>query len=251
LIRYSIAAGIARITLDRAEKRNALNLEMIAALKHALEQSAADNAVRIVVLEGAGHDFCAGMDLASLHGTAEAGVLDHLDTARRLAEVFLAIRKHPRPVVAAVRGRALGGGCGIATASDLILAAESAAFGYPEVKVGLVAAMVMAILRRSVSDKRAFELLATGEAIGAKEAAAIGMINRVFPDGEFDRSVQAYAEDLAAKSASALELMKNLLHHTDGLSFEAALESGIYTNAVARMTDDAKRGIGRFTRKAR
>ena len=251
MIRYSLAAGVARMVLDRAEKRNALNLEMVAALKTALDQSAADAAVRVVILEGAGRDFCAGMDLASLNETAGEGVLDHLETARRLADVFLAIRKHPRPVVAAVRGRALGGGCGLATASDVILSAESAAFGYPEVKIGLVPAMVMAMLRRSVSEKRAFELMATGEAIGAREAESIGMVNRVFPDGEFDQRVEAYAQGLAAKSASALGLMKNLLHHTDGMTFQAALESGIYTNAVARMTEDAQREVERFTKKAK
>ncbi len=135
------------------------------------------------MLAGAGQDFCSGADLAALDRTADAGVLDHLATARELADVFLAMRHHPKPIVAAVRGRAFAGGCGLATACDIVLAAESAQFGYPEVKIGFIPAMVMAILRRSVSEKRAFELLTTGDPISAAEALSIGLINRTFPDG--------------------------------------------------------------------
>jgi len=248
LIRYSQASGIARITLHRPEKRNALSPEMIASLRAVLEQSAEDDAIRVVLLTAAEPDFCAGLDLSGLHASAE-NVLDHIGAARELAEIFLAIRRHPRPVVAAVRGRALGGGCGLATGSDLIVASDSAKFGYPEVNIGFVPAMVMAILRRSVSDKRAFELLATGEVISAAEAHAIGMINRVFPDAEFESNVEKYVANLASKSASSLSLTKNLLYHTDGMTFEAALEAGIHTNALARMTEDARRGFERFTKK--
>ncbi len=250
MILYKAADGIARITLNRPEKRNALSPELIAALTDSLAQSAKDQAIRVVLLTGAGQDFCAGMDLASLDRTAEAGVLDHLETARHLADLFLAMRHHPRPIVAAVKGRALAGGCGLATACDLILAAESAQFSYTEVKIGFVPAIVMAILRRSVSEKRAFELVTTGEAITAAEARAIGMINRVYPDAEFDASVQAYAAELAEKSASAVGLSKKLLYHTDGMTFEAALDAGVHGNALARMTEDARRGIARFVKRS-
>jgi len=108
----------------------------------------------------------------------------------------------------------------------------------------------MAILRRSVSEKRAFELVTTGEAITAAEARAIGMINRVYPDAEFDASVQAYAAELAEKSASAVGLSKKLLYHTDGMTFEAALDAGVHGNALARMTEDARRGIARFVKRS-
>ena len=150
LLSYSVNAGIARITLNRPEKRNALNPELIAALGEALAISSRDTKVRVVLIAGAGKDFCAGLDLATLDVADEAGALEHLESAQRLANVLLAIRRHPRPVVAAVHGRALGGGAGIATACDLILAAESASIGYPEVKIGFVPAMVAALLRRSV-----------------------------------------------------------------------------------------------------
>ena len=161
-ILYQVDRGVARITLNRPEKRNALNPEITAELKDAIAHSD-----QLILLSGAGADFCSGADLSGLQSMFEAGVMDHLSSARALAELFLAMRRHPRPIIAAVRGRALAGGCGLATAADIVLASESARFGYPEVNIGFVPAMVMAILRRSVSEKRAFELLATGETISA------------------------------------------------------------------------------------
>ncbi len=250
MIKYHVEDGIARITLNRPEKRNALNPDLIAALHEGLTRSAADSNVKVVLLTGAGKDFCSGADLAGLDQAAEAGVMNHMDTARHMADAFLAMRHHPRPVVAAVRGRALAGGCGLATACDLILAEESAQFGYPEVKIGFVPAMVMAILRRSISEKRAFELITTGEIITAAQAHAAGLINRVYADDEFATGVEDYVTALASKSASAVALSKNLLYHMDGMSFETALEAGIHGNALARMTDDARRGIERFVKKA-
>lgn len=249
MIEFAEDAGVARITLNRPEKRNALNAELIAAIHDALAQTASDENVRLVVISGAGQDFCSGADLGGLNQSADSGVLDHLATARGLAELFLAMRHHPRPIVATVRGRALAGGCGLATACDLVLAEESAQFGYPEVKIGFVPAMVMAILRRSVSEKRAFELIATGEIINAAQAHAVGMINRVYPDAEFEARAEDYVQALAAKSASAVSLGKNLLYHMDGMTFDQAIEAGIHGNALARMTGDARRGIERFLKK--
>jgi len=248
-ILYSVNGAVARITLNRPEKRNALNDEVIAALKDTLALAAEEEQVRVVLLTGAGQDFCTGADLAAFNEAAEAGVLDHLATAHELADLFLAIRRHPKPVVAAVRGRALAGGCGLATACDIILAAESAQFGYPEVKIGFIPAMVMAILRRSVSEKQAFELLTTGDPVGTAYAQSIGLINRVFPDETFEASVEAYVELLAARPASAVSLTKSLLYHIDGMTFDAAIEAGARANAIGRMTADAKLGIKRFAKK--
>jgi methylglutaconyl-CoA hydratase len=248
-ILYNAEGAIARITLNRPEKRNALNDEVIGGLKDSLALAAEDQQVRVVLLTGAGQDFCAGADLAALDRAAEAGVLDHLSTARELADLFLAMRRHPKPVVAAVRGRALAGGCGLATACDIILAAESAQFGYPEVKIGFIPAMVMAILRRSISEKQAFELLTTGDPVGTVYAQSIGLINRVFPDEIFEQSVEAYVELLAARPASAVSLTKSLLYHIDGMTFDAAIEAGARANALARMTVDAKLGISKFAIK--
>lgn len=245
-ILYTIDGAIAVITLNRPEKRNALDDELIAGLNAALRRADADEAVRAVIITGAGKDFCAGADLRQLERIAERSVLENLRDAETLMELFLNIRRVRIPVIAAVRGRALAGGCGLATACDIVLAAESARFGYPEVKIGFVPAMVMAILRRNVSEKRAFELITRGEELSAAEAERIGLINRVFPDESFASEVERYASTFADRSRSAVVLTKRLLYQMDGMSFEAALRSGADTNAIARMTEDCRQGIARF-----
>jgi methylglutaconyl-CoA hydratase len=249
-ITYAVNAGVARITLNRPEKRNALNAELIGALRSAMNQAASDASARVILLRGAGKDFCAGMDLASFASRGDQSVMDHLADARLVADLFIEMRRNPRPIVAAVHGRALAGGAGLATACDLILAAESAQFRYTEVDLGFVPAIVTVALRRSVSEKRAFEMLAAGAAVTAAEGLAIGMVNHVYPDAEFDDRVEEYAVVLARKSASAAALTKGLLYNIDGMAFESALEAGVQTNALARMTDDARRGFEQFvTRK--
>ena len=247
---YSAGSGIARITLNRPDKRNALDEELIAGIRQALIQSGQDDSVRIVTITGAGADFCAGADLAALQRIQDAGVMDNLADARRLADLFLDMRRHPRPIVSLVRGRALAGGCGLATAADIVLAAESAQLGYPETKIGFVPAIVMAILRRSVTEHRAFELLATGETISARCALEIGLINRVYSDDTFEVDAQAFITQLAARSPSALTLTKSLIYQTDQLSIEAALNAGIQANTLARLTDDYRRGIEQFLKKS-
>jgi methylglutaconyl-CoA hydratase len=243
-ILYQVDGAFARITLNRPDKRNALDSELIAELRAAIMASD-----RLILLSGAGSDFCSGADLTLLHNMAEATILDHVSSARELADLFLAMRRHPHPIIVAVRGRALAGGCGLATAADIILAAESAQFGYPEVNIGFVPAMVIAILRRSLSEKRAFELITTGDLISAQTAFDYGLINRVFADETFDVDVQAFTSRMASKSQSALMLSKRLLYHIDSMNFEAAVEAGIQTNAIARSTEDFKRGVARFSKK--
>jgi methylglutaconyl-CoA hydratase len=151
-----------------------------------------------------------------------------------------------KPVVALVRGRALAGGCGLATACDLVLAAGSAQFGYPEVRIGFVPAMVMAILRRNVSEKRAFELIVRGHPVSAAEAERIGLINHVWADDAFEAESAAVLEDLAARSESAVQLSKRLLYNSDAMGFDAAIRAGADVNVVARMTDDMQAGVARF-----
>jgi methylglutaconyl-CoA hydratase len=247
---YSVDEGVARITLNRPEKRNALDDEMIAEIRHALAERASDEAVRVVLITGAGNDFCAGADLVAIERLSRATVMENVADARHLGDLFLEMRRHPRPIVAAIRGRALAGGCGMATAADFVLAAETAQFGYPEIKIGFVPAMVMAILRRSVSEKRALELLATGEIIPARRALEIGMITRVLADAAFENEVRSFAAKLAARSSSAVELTKSLFYQMDAVSFDAALSAGVQTNALARLTEDCRRGIQQFLKKS-
>jgi methylglutaconyl-CoA hydratase len=239
-------AGIARIILNRPDRRNALSRALVEELKDSLALADADERIRVAAISGAGPDFCAGADLEEVRDTVEEGVLSSLDDAESLGELFLLIRRMEIPVVAAVHGRALAGGCGLATACDLVLASSDAHFGYPEVRLGFVPAMVMAILRRSVGEKQAFELISLGETIGAERAFAIGLVNRVLPAGEFAEGANEFLADLAARSASAVSLGKRLLYQIDGSSFEAAIRAGAQVNALARLTDDCREGVGRF-----
>src|SRR5206468_12916676 len=223
--------------------------ELIQSLKHALRSADRDENVRVVVLSGAGADFCSGADLGALERISNASVTENLADARSLMELFGLIREVRVPVIAAVRGRALAGGCGLALACDLVLAERSARFGFPEVKIGFVPAMVMAILRRNVSEKKAFELIALGEEIAAADAATLGLINHAFEDANLEPQVQALAQRLAKLSASALGLSKRLLYKTDSLSFTGAMESGMDVNVIARMSEDSKKGIARFLKQ--
>jgi methylglutaconyl-CoA hydratase len=238
--------GVTRLVLNRPEKRNALNAELVAALKDALRQADADAGVRVVAIEGAGKDFCSGADLSALRRIADASAMENLADVDELAELFQLPRRMSKPVVALVRGRALAGGCGLATACDLVVAAASAQLGYPEVRIGFVPAMVMAILRRNVSEKRAFELIVRGGSISAAEAERIGLINHVFADDEFDARAAALLGELAERSASAVALSKRLLYNSDAMGFDAAIRAGADVNVVARMTDDMRAGIARF-----
>lgn len=245
-LRVATEEGIARLTLDRPDKRNALDAALIEALKAALRRADADPAVRVVAIEGAGRDFCSGADLSALRTIAAADTMENLADVDALAELFLLPRRMRKPVVACVRGRALAGGCGLATACDVVLAAESAQLGYPEVRIGFVPAMVMAILRRGVSEKRAFDLVVRGRPVPAAEAERLGLVTHVYADADFDRERDLYLADLAGQSASAVQLSKRLLYHADGMGFEAALRAGADVNVIARATPDLKAGVARF-----
>ena len=246
---FAVEGAVARLTLNRPEKRNALNAAVIAGLKENLRQASEDERVRVVVIAGAGKDFCSGADLSALQQVAQASVDENAEDARTLLELFLLIREVRVPVVAAVTGRALAGGAGLASACDLVLASASARFGYPEVKIGFVPAMVMAILRRNVSEKRAFELVTRGAEISADEAKEFGLVNRVFADESFETDVENYLRDFEKLSRSAVSLTKTLLYQLDGLSFSAALQTGADINVIARLTTDCQERVAKFLRK--
>lgn len=246
---YTIEGTVAFITLNRPEKRNALNDQLVAELKASLRRADEHASIRACVITGAGADFCSGADLSQLRKISESSIVENLADAESLGELFTLIRRVRVPVVAAVRGRALAGGCGLATACDIVLAAETARFGYPETKIGFVPAMVAAILRRNVSEKRAFELLTRGAEITAEEAERIGLVNKVFRDETFAADVETYVAGFERVSRSAVMLTKRLLYQVDGMTFDASIAAGADTNAIARMTEDCQKGIARFLRK--
>ena len=241
--------AILTITLNRPEKRNALNDALINSLKDALREADKADKLRAILIKGAGRDFCSGADLSALQKISENGVLENLSDAENLLELFALIRKIKIPVIAAVHGKALAGGCGLATACDLVLASRSARFGYPEVKIGFVPAMVMAILRRNLSEKRSFELITQGFDFSSEEAERINLINRVFDDETFDEDVKNYVSIYENVSRSAVVLSKKLLYQMDGMTFETALETGAEVNTIARLTEDCRRGIAKFLEK--
>lgn len=249
VVLFEIVGGVARITLNRPEKRNALNEALISGLKDRLAAADTDSTVKVAVITGAGNDFCAGADLSALQKISEASVEENAADAKSLLDLFAMIRNLRIPVIAAVRGRAVAGGCGLANACDLVLASETARFGYPEVKLGFVPAMVTAILRRNVSEKRAFELLTRGDEIGAEEAKSLGLVNQVYSDEEFESKVNDYVKGFERLSASAIALTKTLMYQIDGMSFEEALQTGADVNVTARMTEDCQQGIARFLKK--
>jgi len=249
VVLYDVSEGVARITLNRPAKRNALNDELIGGLKELLQRAHDDHDVRVILLGGAGADFCSGADLSALQKISTASVEENLEDATALMELFVLMRSTRQPVIAAVKGRALAGGCGLASACDIVLAARSSRFGYPEVKIGFVPAIVMAILRRNVGEKRAFELLTLGGDIDAQTAVDMGLANRILDDEAFDDEVAAFVDQYAKVSSSAVALTKKLLYQIDAMSFEDALRCGVDTNVTARLSNDCQKGIERFLKK--
>ncbi len=250
MLRYEVADRVATLTLNRPEKRNALNAALVAALKDGLARAEADADVRVVALTGAGPDFCSGADLAELERIAAMSLEENVEDARSLGALFTRMRSFPKPIVAVVRGRALAGGCGLASACDLVLAHEASEFGYPEVHLGFVPALVMTILRRRVGEGIAFELVARGERFDAVEAHRLGLVNRVLADAAFEDDVHDYLASLAKKPPTALALTKRLLHELDELDFDAGIERAAQVNAEARMTDACRKGVRRFLERA-
>lgn len=245
----TLADGVLAGTLNRPEKKNAIDSEMIDELAALLERAELESAVRVVVLRGAGKDFCAGMDLAELLASADRTVDQNRAAALRFGGLFLQMRSLPKPVIAVVQGRALAGGCGLATACDLVLAAESAQFGYPEVQRGFVPALVMNMLRRAVGEKVAFDLAATGRLMTAREAERAGLVSRVWPDAEFDAAAPQLVQSIAGLSATALALTKQQLYRLDGVGFEEGIQLSADVNAVSRTTPDFRTAIAAFLKK--
>ena len=242
----SLDRGILSITLNRAEKRNAINAASVELLHQFLEQADLDANVRIVLIRGAGKDFCAGADLDELLASADQTSDQNEASAYRLGQIFERIRTLPKPVVALVQGRALAGGAGLATACDLVLASDTAQLGYPEIQRGFVPAMVATLLQRATGEKIALDLVLTGRLLGAEEARAVGLISRVVPAGELENEGIQLALRLAGASATALALTKRVLFEQEGKSFAEGIKLGARVNAVARSTPDFRTSIASF-----
>ena len=242
----SLDRGILSITLNRAEKRNAINAASVELLHQFLEQADIDANVRVVLIRGAGKDFCAGADLEELLASADQTPDQNEASAYRLGQIFERIRTLPKPVVALVQGRALAGGAGLATACDLVLASDTAQLGYPEIQRGFVPAMVATLLQRATGEKFALDLILTGRLLGAEEARVAGLISRVVPAGQLEQEGIALAVRLAGSSATALALTKRVFFEQEGKSFSEGIRLGARVNAVARSTPDFRTSIASF-----
>jgi methylglutaconyl-CoA hydratase len=249
-IRMSAEGSIGRITLARPEKKNALDRVMADELAEALF-AMSESPVKVVAIDGDGPDFCTGADLAAIEEMLDAPRQQHIDDAKALGHVFHTIRRMEKPVVALVRGRAYAGGAGLASACDIVLAHEEARFAYPEVTIGFVPAMVMTMLRRSVGEKHAFDLLSTGRILSADDARAIGLVSRVFAATEFDQLSKATLDKLADYPASAMAATKTLFYKLDTVGFLDGISAGIVANADARATPAFREGVKRFTSRKR
>lgn len=243
------ASATGHITLNRPDKRNALNARMVEELGLALTALESDNSVRVVVLRGAGDVFCAGADLSSIKALQTASYEDNLTDSRRLMTLFERLYLFPKPSIAVVHGPALAGGAGLATCCDFIVAGEHATFGYTEVKVGFVAAIVMVLLTRQVGERQARRLLLTGETITAAEAGNIGLVNMVVLGKRIDDAVAGLASQLTHNSPQAMVATKRLLAACWSAELSLAFENAAQANAKARTTDDCREGIAAFLEK--
>jgi methylglutaconyl-CoA hydratase len=245
----SLKSGILTLTLNRPAKRNALSIELIERLHQALERADLDSAVRVVVLRGAGKDFCAGADLEELLASADRSLAENEAAALRLGTLFQRLHQLPKPVVAMVQGRAFAGGAGLATACDLVVVGSGAQLGYPEIQRGFAPAMVMALLRRMVGEKVALDLVLTGRVLSAAEAERVGLVSRVVSDAELEQATQEVAETLSRSSGSALAFTKQLFYQLDGESLGDGIARGARVNAIARGTPDFRTAIRQFLKQ--
>lgn len=250
-IEIDIADGIGRIWLNRPEKRNALDSMLIAELARGMDDLADNDDVGVIVLGGRGKAFCAGADLAYLRRMADFTLMQNADDSAALARTLRTIHASPKPTIARVHGPAIAGGCGLATVCDVIVASEKATFGYTEVRIGFIPAIVMAFLMRKAPQARFRELLLSGRIVDARQAWEKGLVTEVVAgeDADLDARVDQIASSIASASRSATRLTKEMLTALDGMSLDAALEYASKMNALARMTPDCQNGIARFLNK--
>lgn len=250
LIQYEIRDRVAYLTLNRPEKRNALDDKMVTALLEGFKKALADDEAKVIVLGANGKAFCAGADLAYLEKLQTNTYEENLADSRHLMSLFKLIYTCEKVVIASIQGHAIAGGCGLASVCDFSIAVPEAKFGYSEVHIGFVPAIVSYFLLRKIGEGRAKDLLLSGRIIGAEEAAQLGMINRVVSAEALGAEVEQLAGDLCNKnSGQSMKLTKQLIATVQDVGLEEGMNIAAETNAEARATDDCKKGIGAFLNK--
>ncbi len=250
LVLYEVKERVGYITLNRPEKRNALSYEMVSEIKLAFMKAEADADCKIIVIKGSGEAFCAGADLAYLQQLQTNTFEENLADSRHLMELFQFIYHSHKVVISQISGPALAGGCGLATVCDFSFATPQSTFGYTEVKIGFVPAIVMVFLVRKVAEKTARQLLLTGDVFDAQKALSYGLINEVVEADALEETVFKFAQKLCKQtSAQSLGLVKEMLANVQSMEVNSALDYAAQTNAKARATEDCKKGIAAFLNK--
>ena len=249
-VEYHVINRVGYITLNRPEKRNALNATLVTDLTRTFKQAEADDAVKVIILKAKGEAFCSGADLAYLQQLQNFSYEENVQDSNNLKELFLLIYTLKKIVIAQVQGHALAGGCGLANVCDFTFSVPEAKFGYTEVKIGFVPAIVMTFLIRKIGEGPARNLLLSGELIAAEEAKRMGLVNVISPREDLENSVDIFARKLVeANSAHAMMLTKQMIARIQSLSLQDAMTLAAEVNASARSTDDCKKGIAAFLNK--
>lgn len=238
--------GAVLISINRADQRNALTRAMVEQLGRAVAAAAAHPAARIIVLKGAGKDFCAGLDLDEFYGSAEASPADHEREARLLAELLGALVRSRRPTAALVQGRAMGIGATLAIACDVVVGSDTAVFGFPEVTFGFVPAFAAALVPRLTGVRVAFDLLATGRLVKGEEARRLGLVSRIVPEEGFDAVTGSMVRSLAAVAPEIMTAVRDGLRSMQDQPLERALELGADLNARARASEPFREAARQF-----
>jgi methylglutaconyl-CoA hydratase len=239
---------LSTITLNRPDKRNAISIHMIAELQAALDDIEQTHS-RVVILTGSGKAFCAGIDLDYLQAIGKQSAAENQEDSKRIAKMFRKIWSYSRPLIAAVNGHALAGGCGIATLCDFTLSVPEAKFGYTEVKIGFLPAIVSVFLTRQIGEKRARDLLLTGRLVEAPEAKELGLLNEIVPAENLMARTHELAETILAASPSSITRAKHLLVSAAAAGIDHDLERAVLESARVRCTPDFKEGLAAFLEK--
>lgn len=249
-VMYNVLDRIAFITLNRPEKRNAMSNQLVSELKHAFQMADNDTNVKVVVLKANGEAFSAGADLEYLQQLQQFSFEQNLADSTHLKELFLQIYSFKKVVIAQVQGHAIAGGCGLATVCDFTFAAPESKFGYTEVKIGFIPAIVMVFLVRKIGESRSRQLLLSGSLISAEQAKRMGLINEVVSKEELEETVIHFAAELiVSNSANSMSLTKQMMAKVQTLPLEDALDFAAEMNAKARESSDCKRGVSAFVNK--
>lgn len=241
--------GAATIALNRPDKRNALSDDLVDAMTAELKALRHRDEIRSVFIRGNGQAFCAGADLSEIRKLQTASVHDNQKSSHKLKDFFVNLYTFPKPTVAVVHGPALAGGCGLATCCDFVIATRDATFGYPEVRIGFIPAIVMVLLTHQIGERAARDLCLSGRTLDAEEAHGVGLVSQVVVKADLDGAVHKLAKDLRKNAPQAMATVKRMFWRLHGMSTEDGLVWAGDMNAMARSTDECREGIAAFLEK--